>query len=261
MIVRRIREHLGQRDWLAVLLDLVIAILGVFIGIQVSNWNEARGQRREGHEYRLRLIDDLKDNEADLIDRGKYYSAVRDHAQAALVAIDAPPGQGDARFLIDAFEATQISPRGLKRYTYDEILARGAITWVGDAGLREQIANYYVGVETVAITFTAVPPYRELVRQGMPDAAQQAVRRACPERVFFTSTGSGRARLASNCLALSLAPDIMARSATEVRAIPGLRAALNRLISDHDGKILLIGPSIAHVRDLKRRLAAADGGS
>ena len=43
MIIRRIREHVATQNWFAAGIDLVIAILGVFIGIQVANWNEARG--------------------------------------------------------------------------------------------------------------------------------------------------------------------------------------------------------------------------
>ena len=145
----------------------------------------------------------------------------------------------------------------LKRFTYDEMLARGAITWIGDATLREQVANYYVGMDTTGITFGNVTSYRELVRQGMPDAAQQAVRTACPERIRFTPTGGGRATLAARCTSLPLDATAIAGAAEVVRTLPGLRGALNRLISDHDGKIMLTAPLIGHTRDLRRRLAAA----
>lgn len=256
MIIRRIREHLGKRDWLAVLLDLVIAILGVFIGIQAANWNQGRANRAEGAEYRQRLRDDLTDNEADLTDRGVYYAAVRDHARAALAGLDRP-GANDAQFLIDAFEATQIIPRKVRRYAYDEMLARGAVTWIGDPPLREQVANYYVGTETTGVTFGTVTPYRELVRQGMADVAQQAVRGACPEKVYFNADGSAWARLATQCAPLALDAETIRRAAAEVRALPGLRGALTRQISDHDGKLALIGPIVAHARELRRRLQEA----
>lgn len=259
MNIRRIREHVAKHNWFAVAIDLMIATLAVFIGIQAANWNEARGQRAEGHDYRQRLMDDVADNISDLADRRTYYAMVRAHAQAALAGLDQPAGAGDALFLVHAFEATQINPRRLKRFTYDEMLSRGASTWIGDAGLREQIANYYVGMDTVGVTFNAVMPYRDLVRQGMPSPAQQAVRQACPERVYFTAEGSGRAQLAQRCAGLALDHATITRSAAEVRALPGLRAALNRQIGDHDGKIMLIGPAIDHARDLRRLIAAADG--
>ena len=42
MILRRLTEHLKQQHWTAIAIELVIVVLGVFIGIQVANWNEAR---------------------------------------------------------------------------------------------------------------------------------------------------------------------------------------------------------------------------
>ena len=42
MILRRITEHVKAQNWFAVGLDFLIVVVGVFIGIQVSNWNAAR---------------------------------------------------------------------------------------------------------------------------------------------------------------------------------------------------------------------------
>ena len=47
MILRRVIEHVKKQHWTAVFLDFVIVVLGVFIGIQVSNWNAARADRAE----------------------------------------------------------------------------------------------------------------------------------------------------------------------------------------------------------------------
>ncbi len=42
MILRRVTQHVKGENWFAVGLDFVIVVVGVFIGIQVANWNEAR---------------------------------------------------------------------------------------------------------------------------------------------------------------------------------------------------------------------------
>ncbi len=42
MILRRIVGHLRRQEWTAIFIDLVIVVSGVFIGIQVANWNDAR---------------------------------------------------------------------------------------------------------------------------------------------------------------------------------------------------------------------------
>ena len=42
MLLRRVIDHVRAQNWFAVGLDFVIVVVGVFIGIQMSNWNEAR---------------------------------------------------------------------------------------------------------------------------------------------------------------------------------------------------------------------------
>ena len=45
MLLRRITEHFRQQNWTAIAIDFVIVVVGVFIGIQVSNLNEERVAR------------------------------------------------------------------------------------------------------------------------------------------------------------------------------------------------------------------------
>ncbi len=45
MILHRLIHHMKNQHWTAVFLDFVIVVVGVFIGLQVNNWNQARIQR------------------------------------------------------------------------------------------------------------------------------------------------------------------------------------------------------------------------
>jgi len=47
MILRSVMKHVRDQNWLAVGIDFFIVIVGVFIGIQVANWNEARLEGQE----------------------------------------------------------------------------------------------------------------------------------------------------------------------------------------------------------------------
>ena len=40
MILKRVVEHMKQQQWSAVVIELTIVVLGVFIGLQVNNWND-----------------------------------------------------------------------------------------------------------------------------------------------------------------------------------------------------------------------------
>jgi len=42
MLLRRLSENLKSQSWTAVCLDLLIVILGIFLGLQVSQWYEGR---------------------------------------------------------------------------------------------------------------------------------------------------------------------------------------------------------------------------
>ena len=60
MILRRITEHVKTQNWFAVCVDFVIVVLGVFIGIQVSNWNASRADRSNETLYLGYLAEDLQ---------------------------------------------------------------------------------------------------------------------------------------------------------------------------------------------------------
>ena len=62
MLLRRIIEHVKTQNWTAVALDFVIVVVGVFIGIQVANWNDARAEEKAYQSARLRLIDEIDTN-------------------------------------------------------------------------------------------------------------------------------------------------------------------------------------------------------
>jgi hypothetical protein len=240
MVIRRIREHVVTHNWFAVAIDFLIVVAGIVIGTQVNNWNQARIERQQGKEYRERLIGDLRSNEAELLDRRTYYATVRRHAQAALAALDGPPGKDGTAFLVDAYQASQILTRHSKRFTFDELISTGRIEQLGDPNLREQVANYYKGLETTGSVFDFVPPYREHVRQLMPNAVQSAIRSRCSDRISVGADGGLLARLPDSC-PLKLDPALISRAVATVRASPGLATDLTRNIADLDVKIDLLG--------------------
>jgi hypothetical protein len=59
MILRRVIQHVKKQEWTAIWIDLVIVVVGVFIGIQVANWNEARRDREVEREYLDRLRQEI----------------------------------------------------------------------------------------------------------------------------------------------------------------------------------------------------------
>ncbi len=58
MILRRMIQHVKAQNWTAVALDFVIVVVGVFIGIQVSNWNDARAVKQDEEAILTRFHDE-----------------------------------------------------------------------------------------------------------------------------------------------------------------------------------------------------------
>ncbi len=81
MILRRITEHVKTQNWFAVGLDFVIVVVGVFIGIQVANWNESRIALLEEQAILARLAAEYR----DIAEKGDAY-LVRSAQQRQLMA-------------------------------------------------------------------------------------------------------------------------------------------------------------------------------
>jgi len=60
MILRRITKHVKEQNWFAVGLDFLIVVIGVFIGLQVNTWNEARQDRVIAAQFELSLTADAE---------------------------------------------------------------------------------------------------------------------------------------------------------------------------------------------------------
>lgn len=59
MILRRVIGHFRKQEWAAIAIDFLIVVLGVFVGLQVNNWNETRKDRKDERFYLARLQQDL----------------------------------------------------------------------------------------------------------------------------------------------------------------------------------------------------------
>ena len=258
MILRRVRERAAHHDWFAVGLDLLILVVGVFLGIQASNWNQARLERHQAREYRQMLQSDLEANLENLATRKRYYGWVRDEALATLADLERPSASLDEQFLVHAYQATQIQPWALKRNTYDEILSVSAMANLGDPLLRDKIANYYVTSDVSGANISVVPPYRDILRRIMPYAVQQAIRARCNERLVQNSHGSTDIILPAGPCPLGLGAVTVRRAVAQVHDWPGLSLDLNRQLVDLDQKLISVDSISRRASALKAALKDAD---
>jgi hypothetical protein len=170
LLLRRATEHLKKQNWAAVAIDLVVLILGVFIGIEAANWNSARHDTARGVAYLERIHDDLRTDIATFEQRLDFWSDVSHRGQIAIRYGET--GQtGDHtnwEVLRSHFEASQIWFFTPANSTYEEMKSAGELDLVRSVQLRAALARYYQAAERNRQIFELLPPYRERVRGRMP---------------------------------------------------------------------------------------------
>jgi len=65
MILRSITRHVREQNWFAVWLDLVI--VGIFVGLEISNWNETRKLAVQENFFLEQVDEEIDHNKVALI--------------------------------------------------------------------------------------------------------------------------------------------------------------------------------------------------
>ena len=66
MILRRLSTAFRKQDWFTVAVETLIVVFGVFIGLQVNNWNAERVSRSDATDLSSRLHVEAEDTRADI---------------------------------------------------------------------------------------------------------------------------------------------------------------------------------------------------
>ena len=258
MVIRRIRDHVASHNWFAVAIDLGIVVVGVFLGTQANNWNEARIERQDAAEYRREIIEDLKSNEIDLASRKAYYAATRRHALAALQALDTPAQPKGEAFVIDAYQASQVWLRPLTRTAYDEMVGAGLSRSIGDRATRAQLTAYYTQIRQFDVTALGLTSFRERLRRTLPYSVQSAIREQCNDRVVTLPGGAQVASMPDRC-DVTIEPALWKSSVAAIEAAK-LSEDLTRHIADIDQKLSGFDRFGKAARDLRTGLQTSDRG-
>ncbi|MEM6536627.1 MAG: hypothetical protein AAF668_02730 [Pseudomonadota bacterium] len=172
MILRRVIEHVRAQNWTAVALDFVIVVLGVFMGIQLGNWNEARQADERAGSYLARLSADLSDNVEGLQARIEYWGHVATYGRRALEYVESDKTDNDVDpwpLLLAFFSASQTNQYRAIDTTHDELKSAGEMSLIRDAQLRGDLSAYYeLSASRADLFYGLNPPYRDLIRGVMP---------------------------------------------------------------------------------------------
>ena len=183
MILRRVIEHVKEQNWTAIGIDFVIVVVGVFIGIQVSNWNEERESRQKAKVLSARLTEDLRKEAWGYESLIVYNRETNANQRRALDAIAGEIELSDEQFLISAYRATQYRSNNRYRATYDELVSTGTIGLITDKTLQEAAVGMFATqfLEDF-VRQTQESEYRRLFRETVPADVQEALLTRCGDR-------------------------------------------------------------------------------
>lgn len=183
MLLRRVIEHVKAQNWFAVGLDFVIVVVGVFVGIQVSNWNDERREEMRADEYMERIANDLLADQKNIRIRQSFWRQVIEEGEAALNYSDTGVlKDGSAwRSALAFYQASQVFPYVNTETTYAELKSAGELGLIRDAELRAQLAEYYTtgSAEQAGYITRLIPPYRDTIRGKTPIAMARHIWREC----------------------------------------------------------------------------------
>jgi hypothetical protein len=170
----RIAEHVRTQNWTAIAIDFVIVVLGVFVGIQVANLNEARVERELVRGHLGEIAEDLRTHlrlNETLLGSAQLRIAAVDHAHreafgntlpSTLVlgteTWQAPPLEpypvDKLEHLMGAINLVRISVRS--RSGYESMLSAGRLGLLRNRPLARRIQAYYGDYDDLLDTQTTV---------------------------------------------------------------------------------------------------------
>jgi hypothetical protein len=148
MILRRISDAFRKQDWFTVAVETLIVVFGVFIGLQVGNWNDlARDRSKEAI-----VLEQLDREFISAVEAGKEAKVEADISLQAtrevLRAIrDGKEPDDPAAFLQTLGSAGGFEPGPSEPVTLTELTTAGGLSELSSPDLRTALIRYHEAAE------------------------------------------------------------------------------------------------------------------
>jgi hypothetical protein len=145
MILRNLADAIRGQNWFTVLIELAVVVVGIFLGLQIDDWNERRKENSLERGYIERLESEVDANikvyraavqraeETDRLYRD-YFDYLRDRAVAS-------PGESE---LLAVLCGVGIQSRlRFDNTVYDELVSTGRLDIIGYIELTRSLKAYW----------------------------------------------------------------------------------------------------------------------
>ncbi len=144
MILRRLSENIRSQNWFAVAVEFIIVVVGVFMGLQVQDWNEVRKERIEERVLLLRLYEETS---GLIAAQREELKGLSERADVLMGVNPVLYSQEPSRIISDE-ECANISASHVYRRppdelpVLDEMLSTGRFDVLQDKAIKKQLRSY-----------------------------------------------------------------------------------------------------------------------
>ena len=204
-MLKRLGHALHRQDWATIAIEFVLLVLGVFLGIQVANWNEDRQLEARRSAALSRLHAESEAAIAYLERRMGVIAGEADLRTEALRRLSDNDWEGaDPVQMAEALDSIQYAPAvSPPRGVYDELISTGLYSELGAPRLRDAVSAYIAHIGWVERQI-------DYVRARL--VARNDGRTFAGERPVFDPGGYRQTRRVYDFPALSADPEFVANA-------------------------------------------------
>lgn len=148
VILRRLADAIKKQDWFLVLLEVMIVVVGIFIGLQVDDWNQQRLDRVNESIYLEELLEDFEANRAQLTGSIGQLEGILKAMTTLLVESAKDSPTLTATQLNDAFRNIHSMPTFIAvTRTYANLTGSGDLVLLRNRALKNEVAKYFAAAD------------------------------------------------------------------------------------------------------------------
>ena len=178
MILRRVIKHFREQEWTAIFLDFLIVVVGVFVGLQVSNWNDDRSAKQTEHAYLVELRTEIAANNLIIEENLALMQITIESGERSLAFLEGNESCTKEcwRLLVDFFHASQVAARPISLSVFEEMQRLGMPR---SRDVKAAMKNYATSSGAQSSITQSLPEFRERIRGLIPPFAQRGLWRDC----------------------------------------------------------------------------------
>ena len=150
MIINRISSAIKRQDLSQIIIEILIVVIGIFLGLQVTDWNEGRQDRIQEKKYlnrfHVEIIEALKPAQGLLISNELRHKDITDIAKIINGDIKA---DGISKSQCHSLHMAGIfSSQATALPTMNELSSTGRLSIIQNEDIRTAMSKYQVNVGT-----------------------------------------------------------------------------------------------------------------